>query len=42
MGKAQKPAWKGCTGSLMAKMKQNQHCERLDCQTLYTACPVTC
>ena len=24
MSKAQKPAWKGCAGSLMAETKQNQ------------------
>ena len=30
--KAQKPAWQSCAGSLMAKMEQTQHCERLDCQ----------
>ena len=29
-GRAQKPAWKGYAGSLMADMKQNQHRERLD------------
>ena len=27
MIKAQKPAWEGCAGSLMAEMKQNQHCD---------------
>ena len=31
MSKAQKPAWKGCAGSLMANVKHNQHCEYLDC-----------
>ena len=28
--KAQKPAWRSCDGSLMAEMKQNQHCGSLD------------
>ena len=28
---AQRPAWKVCASSLMAKMKQNLHCECLDC-----------
>jgi len=28
--KAQKPAWNGCAGSLMAEMKQNLHFGHLD------------
>jgi len=28
---AQKPAWKGCAGSLMAEIKQNLHYGHLDC-----------
>jgi len=28
--KAQKPARQDCAGFLMAELKQNQHCERLD------------
>ena len=26
---AQRPAWKGCAGSLMAEMEQNIHCKCL-------------
>ena len=31
MNEAQKQAWKDCAGSLMAEMKQDLHCGRLDC-----------
>ena len=31
MSEAQKPAMKGCAGSLIAEMKQNLHCGHLDC-----------
>ena len=28
----QKPAWRGCAGSLMAEMKHNLQCGHLGCQ----------
>ena len=28
---AQKPAWRGCAGSLMPEMKHNQQCGHLSC-----------
>jgi len=46
MSEAQKPAWKGWTGSLMAEMKLNVHCGRQvgllkQAATLYIASPDT-